>query len=87
MQPDEVVKLEKLASTIQLNCGPYNEQHKGINNLVASEKEALSEFMVKQASRKPLNEDEKSEFVRIKETMRPAIAYDKFHPGYDSLAP
>ena len=47
LQPEEAQKLEKLAGAIQLNCGPYNKKHEGVNNLAPSEQEALDEILSK----------------------------------------
>ena len=87
LSPDEQEKLEKLAGAIQLNCGPYNQKHEGVNNLVPSEQETLQELLNKQASRRPLDDEEKKELIKLKDTMRPEVDYDNLHPGYDSLMP
>ena len=61
--------------------------HEGVNNLVANEQDTLNDLLNKQASRKRLDEEEKKDLIRLKETMRPAVDYDHLHPGFDSLMP
>lgn len=54
---------------------------------MANEQDTLNDLLNKQASRKRLDEEEKKDLIRLKETMRPAVDYDHLHPGFDSLMP
>ena len=84
MQPEDANKLEKLAGAIQVGSGPLDLGHEGVHNLVPKEQDALEDLLGK---RQPLNDAERADLRDMKEIMRPAIPYDRLHPGFDSLAP
>ena len=84
MKPDDADKLEKLAGAIQMGSGPLDMSHEGVHNLVPKEQDSLEDLLGK---RGPLNDDEKADLREMKEIMRPAIPYDRLHPGFDSLTP
>lgn len=56
-----------------------------MHNLVPGEQEILKELLDKQASKDPLNNAEKDDMRFLNDTMRPAIPYDRLHPGFDQL--
>ena len=58
-----------------------------MHNLQPDEQERAKDLISKQVNRVPMNPAEKEELANYKETMRPAVPYDKQHPGHDSLTP
>ena len=47
LSPESSTKFEKLANTIQLNSGPYDQSHEGFHNLVPSEQDHLKIILSK----------------------------------------
>ena len=85
MKPEYADLLERMANIITVNSGPLNSNHEGFNNLLPNEQVIFVDLLSKANSNKPLTIVEKSEFVRLKEIMRPVIPYNHLHPGFKFL--